>query len=70
MGDFFVEIIDQVNYIQIDTSVFNNINNIEIITSEINSVEISTSLAGVVSARDIVGLSDYLNHYTFDCGTP
>jgi hypothetical protein len=70
MSDFFVEIIDQINYIQIDTSVFNNINNIEVQTSEIHSVEISTTFAGTVLVNDIIGLDSYLNNYTFDCGTP
>ena len=69
-GDFIIEVIDQINLIQIETSVLDTINNIEIERYQTFNVELSTNLAGSVFVSDIIGLDSYLDHYEFDCGTP
>ncbi len=69
-SDFIIEVIDQLNLIQIETSVIDNINNIEIERYQTFNVELSTNLAGSVFVSDIIGLDSYLDNYAFDCGTP
>jgi hypothetical protein len=72
--------------IEIETSFLDNINNIDIERYEIYSVDIlnvektlpsefpdtypMNKIIGDLSVYRISGLSNYLNQYTFDCGTP
>lgn len=75
MSDFTVEIYD-INYIlDIETSVMDVINNIEIETSSLDSLEIISGFsANVVYASDVIGLDNYLSNfidsYNIDCGSP
>jgi chaperonin GroEL (HSP60 family) len=75
MSDFTLEIFDTTNTIEIETSTEDNTDNIEITTTNADSVEITTGFAAtVVYASDIVGLDNYLSNfidsYNIDCGTP
>jgi hypothetical protein len=72
--------------IEIETSYTDNVNNIDIERYEIYNVDIINTekilpsdlpdtysmnkIIGDLSVYRISGLNDYLNHYTFDCGTP
>jgi hypothetical protein len=74
------------NIIEIETSFLDNVNNIDIERYEIYSVDILNTekilpgdlpdtypmnkIIGDLSVYRISGLSNYLNQYTFDCGTP
>ena len=76
----------QTNIIEIETSFVENINNIEIERYETYNLEIintekilpsdfpntypMSSIIGNLSVNRVSGLNDYLNTYTFDCGTP
>jgi hypothetical protein len=76
----------QSNIIQIETSFVENINNIEIERYESYNVEVVNTekilpsdfpdtypidkIIGNLPVSRVSGLNDYLNHYTFDCGTP
>ena len=75
MSDFTLEIFDTTNTIEIETSTEDNTDNIEITTTNADSVEITTGFAAtIVYASDIVGLDNYLSNfidsYNIDCGTP
>ena len=60
----------------IETILSQTINNvIEVESSAFETIEISTEYAGtVVFASDVIGLDNYLSnfidHYEIDCGTP
>lgn len=74
------------NIIEIETSFLDNVNNIDIERYEIYNVDVINTekilpsdlpdtypmnkIIGDLSVYRISGLNDYLNHYTFDCGTP
>jgi hypothetical protein len=76
----------QSNIIEIETSYVDNINNIEIERYETYNLEIintekilpsdfpntypMSSIIGNLPVNRVSGLNDYLNTYTFDCGTP
>lgn len=75
MSDIILEINDSKNIIEIETSIANNISNIEIEASSSQTLEISSGYAtAIVYASDIVGLDQYLTNfidtYQIDCGTP
>lgn len=75
MSELVLEIYDAKNIIEIETSIGNIFNNIEIETSSDKTVEIiSGSSLGFISASDILGLDDYLgtfiDNYEIDCGSP
>lgn len=87
MDNFVVELINpQKNYLQIETSFGNIINNIEIERSNrpiieiINTAKVLASelpddipiskIVGNLHVSRIDGLDDYLDSYEFDCGTP
>lgn len=75
MSDFTLEIYDIKNTLEIETSILNVINNIELETTIDKYVEISTGFAGsVIYASDIIGLDNYLSNfidsYEIDCGSP
>ena len=75
MSDFTLEISD-INYIiDIETSTEDNTENLEITTSNVDTIEISTGFAAaIVYASDVIGLDNYLanfiDSYNIDCGTP
>jgi hypothetical protein len=74
------------NIIEIETSYVDNINNIEIERYEIYNVDVINTekilpsdlpdtypmnrIIGNLSVDRISGLDDYLDSYSFDCGTP
>lgn len=75
MSELILEIYDTKNIVEIETSIGNVFNNLDIETSSDKTVEIiSGSSLGFVSAGDIIGLDDYLSNfidtYTIDCGSP
>jgi len=75
MSDFSIDILDYNQIVEIEVSTEGNTENIEITSSVIDTVEISTGFAAtIVYASDIVGLDNYLSNfidnYEIDCGTP
>lgn len=75
MTESSVEIVDIIYNLDIETSYSNTVNNIDIDISSSQSLEISSGYAGsIVYASDIIGLDNYLSNfidaYEIDCGTP
>lgn len=87
MDNFIVEVLDpQINYLEIETSFGNTINNIEIERSTSFNIDIintskvlasdlpddipMSKIVGNLSVARIDGLDDYLDNYEFDCGSP
>ena len=75
MSDFTIEIFNDTNLIEIETSVMDVINNIEIESTSSQILEVVTGYAAsVVYASDIIGLDNYLSNfidsYNIDCGSP
>lgn len=75
MSELILEIYDTKNIIEIETSVGNVFNNLDIETSTDKTIEIiSGSSLGFISVGDILGLDDYLSNfidsYEIDCGSP
>ncbi len=75
MSNLTVEVFDTKNIVEIETTVGNILNNLEIETSSDRSVEVvSGSTVGFISASDILGLDEYLSNfideYEIDCGSP
>ena len=75
MSDFTIEVFDTTQIIEIETSTENNTDNIEISSTILDTLDISTGFVGtIVYASDIVGLDNYLSSfidsYNIDCGTP
>jgi len=75
MSDFTVEIYDSVNILEIETTTEDNTETLEINTSTIETIDVSTGFVGsVIYASDIIGLDNYLSNfidnYDIDCGTP
>lgn len=75
MSELILEIYDTKNTIEIETSIGNVFNNIDIETSTDKTIEIiSGSSLGFVSVADILGLDEYLSNfidsYEIDCGSP
>lgn len=75
MSDFTVEIYDSVNILEIETTTEDNTDTLEINTSTIETIDVSTGFVGsVIYASDIIGLDNYLSNfidnYDIDCGTP
>ena len=75
MSNFTLEIFDTKHTLEIETAIANTFNNLTIETSSDKSVDITVGYAGtVVYASDILGLDSYLSnfidHYSIDCGSP
>jgi len=75
MSDLTIEIFDSTNIIEIESSIGNTVNNLDIDTSTEKTLELLTNYSSmVVYASDIIGLDDYLSNfidnYEIDCGTP
>ena len=75
MSDFSIEIFNTNNILEIETSVMDVINNIEVETTSLETLEIVTGYSAfVVYASDIIGLDNYLSNfidsYNIDCGSP
>lgn len=75
MSELILEIYDTKNIIEIETSIGNVLNNLEIEASSDKTVEIiSGSSLGFISVGDILGLDNYLSNfidsYEIDCGSP
>lgn len=70
-----IDIYETVYTLEVETSISDNINFLEIETSTKDFVEISSDYFGsVVFASDVVGLdnfiSNFIDHYEIDCGPP
>lgn len=70
-----LEIIEDITYLQIESSIGTVTNNIEITASNLGSVEIVSGYASVILyASDVIGLGAYLTNfideYEIDCGSP
>lgn len=70
-----VQITETINLLEIETSIANTVNNIDIEYSEINNIEISSGFsASVVYASDVLGLDtfidNFMDNYNIDCGSP
>lgn len=75
LSELILEIYDTKNIIEIETSIGNVLNNLEIEASSDKTVEIiSGSSLGFISVGDILGLDNYLSNfidsYEIDCGSP
>lgn len=75
MSNFTLEIFDTKHTVEIETAIANTINNLIIETSTDKSVDITVGYTGsVVYASDIIGLDSYLSNfidsYNIDCGSP
>jgi len=75
MSGFTVEIYDTKNIIEVETTIGNVFNNLEIETSSDRSLEIVSGYsATIVYASDIIGLEGYLSNfidsYEIHCGSP
>jgi len=70
----YIEVLETINLLEIETSIQNTINNIFIERVENNVVEISTGSSNVVLASSIIGLDNYIDNFLdsaeIDCGTP
>ncbi len=70
----YVQVLETVNLLEIETSIQNTINNITIEKIDNNIIEISSGSTNIVMASDIIGLDSYINNYLddaeIDCGTP
>lgn len=76
----------QISILEIETSFIDNSNNLEIERSESFNIELintekllasdlpnnipMSKIIGNLNVLRIDGLDDYLDHYTFDCGSP
>ena len=70
-----LEIIEDITYLQIESSIGTVTNNIEITASNLGSVEIVSGYAStILYASDVIGLDAYLTNfidqYEIDCGSP
>lgn len=75
MSDFTIEIFDTTQTIEIETSTEDNTENIEVTSTVLDTLEVSTGFAAtIVYASEVVGLDNYLSNfidsYNIDCGTP
>lgn len=79
MSDFTVEVVDTSCLLEIETSTAithgEGIGVVEVETSTTDTIEISTGFsATVVYAGDVIGLdvfiSNFMDTYEIDCGTP
>ena len=75
MSDFTIEIFDTVQTLEIETTTEDNTENLEVTTTVLDTIEVSTGFtADVIFASDIIGLDNYLSNfidsYNIDCGTP
>jgi hypothetical protein len=70
-----LDIIENITYLEIESSIGTETNNIEITSSNFGSVDITAGYASmIVYASDVVGLDNYLSNfidqYQIDCGSP
>jgi hypothetical protein len=70
-----LDIIENITYLEIESSIGTETNNIEITSSNLGSVDIVSGYSSmIVYASDVVGLNNYLSnfidHYEIDCGSP
>lgn len=75
MSDFTIEVFDTTQTIEIETSTEDNTENIEVTSTVLDTLEVSTGFAAtIVYASEVVGLDNYLSNfidsYNIDCGTP
>ena len=70
----YIEILETVSLLEIETSIQNTINNITIETIDTNIIEINTGTTNVVLASDVIGLDSYIDNFLdtaeIDCGSP
>lgn len=75
MSDFTVEIYDTKHIVEIESTIGNVFNNLDIEATSDRSLEIVSGYsATIVYASDIIGLDNYLSNfidsYEIDCGSP
>jgi hypothetical protein len=75
MSTATIEINQTVYTLEVETSISNNTDVLEVEATSSQNLEISTGYVGdVVFASDIIGLenylSDFIDIYNIDCGTP
>lgn len=70
----YVEVLETVYTLDIETSIQNTINNITIEKIDNTIIEINTGTSNIVMASDIIGLDTYIDNFLddaeIDCGTP
>jgi hypothetical protein len=70
----YVEVLQTVYTLDIETSVQNTINNITIEKLDNTIIELNTGTTNIVMASDIIGLDTYIDNFLddaeIDCGTP
>lgn len=70
----YVEVLDTIYTLDIETSIQNTINNITVEKIDNTIVEINSGTSNIVMASDIIGLDTYINNFLddaeIDCGTP
>jgi hypothetical protein len=74
MSDKTIEINNDSYTVQIDTSTASSSNSVTVELSSANNVEVIKEIIQTANANDVVGLnsfiSNYIDNYTIDCGTP
>lgn len=70
-----VHITESINLLEIETSIANTINNLDIEYSEINNIEINSGFSmAIIYASDIIGLDTFIDNfmdsYNINCGSP
>lgn len=75
MSNITLEIFDTKHTLEIETTIANTVNNLTVETSIDRHVDIVVGYTGtVVYASDVLGLDSYLSnfidHYSIDCGSP
>lgn len=70
-----LDIIENITYLEIESSIGTETNNIEITSSNFGSVDITAGYASmIIYASDVIGLDNYLSNfidqYEIDCGSP
>lgn len=70
----YIEVLETVNLLEIETSIQNTINNITIEKLDNTIIELNTGTTNIVMASDIIGLDTYIDNFLddaeIDCGTP
>ena len=70
----YVEVLDTIYTLDIETSIQNTINNITVEKIDNTIIEINTGTSNIVMASDIIGLDSYIDNFLddaeIDCGTP
>lgn len=74
-NEISITIEENIHLLELETQINNHINNIDIDISSRDIIEISTDfIANTIFVSDIIGLDSYLSNfidsYNIDCGSP